>query len=1015
MLFPGEQFGHYRIHSAIGEGGMGKVFLAEDLELGRQVALKVLPHEVADDKERVGRFIQEARAASSLNHPNIITIHEIGTVNDMRFIATEHIDGETLGEKIRKGSLTIPRILDISIQASLALQIAHSRNIIHRDIKPENIMVRHDGLVKVLDFGLAKLTQQNTFDSDSKVPTREFVKSRSGTILGTVSYMSPEQARGKKVDHRTDIFSLGGVVYEMLTGAKPFPGETSSDVLASILMKEPAPPRTLNPEIPAELERITCKMLSKDREDRYPDVSSLLHDLERLKRESELGSIADRAGLAPVSAEAKTEMLATDVGRNGGTNSVRDAASVPNPGSRLTERLSSSIRSKPAALLAVGVIAAAVLVFWFGTAGSVVAPNPEAMALYNAGTDALRDGTYYKASKLLEDAIKIDENFPDAHARLAEAWVELDYFGRAERELLKVRELERSQKGILSSLSWQGGDLYTDAVSATVLRDLPEAVRVYESLTEKDPDDAKAYLDLGRALERNEEIDRAIESYEKAIQLNGQYGAAFLRLGTLKARRGDYENAYAAFDRAEAIYDRASNDEGVVEVKFFRGAAFNAQDNLKSALEQFQQVTTSPRANEYQKIRAMLQTSSLLCAEGKTQPAQALASEAIDLAKQERMENVATGGLIDLANAFSSREDYDTAEQHLRQAMDFAHQNEGRRNEARASLALASLYLSMHKADEVLNFIKQALPFYEQGGYSREVSQAYVIWGFASNMKGDLPQAIQAFEKASQIGEASQRALASTGLGTVLTDQEQHPKALQYFEQSNKLYESLGNSYYTAFSKYNVAASLAKLGRLEEAKQMVADAEKVLLDLKISQPNLQAKFALLKAKVALAEGRYPEVSEITKRITISDDLELEADLYRVTALSQALAKSKPPEAVRTALKALQIAERSEEAREVNRSKLTLSEVYLITGNQKDATTMALEARDYFVGAGQKESAWRACFVASKSTEGEAARQHLSAATQILSELKKDWGADHFQAYSARSDIKFYLEQIDELN
>ncbi|HEX6126021.1 MAG TPA: serine/threonine-protein kinase, partial [Pyrinomonadaceae bacterium] len=175
---------------------MGKVFLAEDLELGRQVALKVLPPEVANDKERVGRFIQEARAASSLNHPNIITIHEIGTVKEMRFIATEHIDGETLREKIKKGSLTVRRILDISIQASLALQTAHSRNIIHRDIKPENIMVRHDGLVKVLDFGLAKLMQQSPFDSDSKAPTREFVKSRSGTILGTVSYMSPEQARG---------------------------------------------------------------------------------------------------------------------------------------------------------------------------------------------------------------------------------------------------------------------------------------------------------------------------------------------------------------------------------------------------------------------------------------------------------------------------------------------------------------------------------------------------------------------------------------------------------------------------------------------------------------------------------------------------------------------------------------------------------------------------------------------------------------------------------------------------
>jgi serine/threonine protein kinase len=174
----------------------GKVFLAEDLELERRVALKVLPADVASDRERVARFIQEAKAASALNHPNIITIHEVGTIDNIRFIATEHIEGETLGGKIRDGSLTLPQILDICVQTSLALQTAHSRNIIHRDIKPDNIMVRYDGLVKVLDFGLAKLTQQKPFDSDSRSPTH--VQSRSGTILGTVSYMSPEQARGRR-------------------------------------------------------------------------------------------------------------------------------------------------------------------------------------------------------------------------------------------------------------------------------------------------------------------------------------------------------------------------------------------------------------------------------------------------------------------------------------------------------------------------------------------------------------------------------------------------------------------------------------------------------------------------------------------------------------------------------------------------------------------------------------------------------------------------------------------------
>ena len=363
MLSPGEKFGHYRIHSAIGEGGMGKVFLAEDLELERQVALKVLPEEVAGDKDRIARFIQEAKAASALNHPNIITIHEVGIVDGIRFIATEHIEGETLREKIRKRSVTIRSALDIAVQTSLALQTAHSRNIIHRDIKPENIMIRHDGLVKVLDFGLAKLAQQKPFDSDSKSPTREQVKSRSGTILGTVAYMSPEQARAKKVDHRTDVFSLGCVVYEMLTGAKPFDGETNSDVTASILMKQPEKPHALNPRIPEEFGQITLTMLSKEREQRYPDMGTLLLELEDVRRTLNNGSTAQRAGLSDASAEAKTERLVTSGGRaqNAGTNSIRANSSAGNARHGFTDKLTSVIRSKLAVPLGLGFIAVALL------------------------------------------------------------------------------------------------------------------------------------------------------------------------------------------------------------------------------------------------------------------------------------------------------------------------------------------------------------------------------------------------------------------------------------------------------------------------------------------------------------------------------------------------------------------------------------------------------------------------------------------------------------------------------
>ncbi|MDQ3181402.1 MAG: serine/threonine protein kinase, partial [Acidobacteriota bacterium] len=280
MISVGSQIGRYKVLNLLGVGGMGEVFLAEDIELGRLVALKFLPSEVSHDKERIRRFIQEAKAASALNHPNILTIHEIGSINGTRFIASEFVKGKTLRDKLKSESLNLSETIEIAIQITSALHTAHSSNIIHRDIKPENIMIREDNLVKVVDFGLAKLAVLKSQLFNSESPTYEQIETESGVILGTFSYMSPEQARGKTVDHRTDIFSLGIVLYEILTGRQPFIGETKSDVIAAILMNEPQNPRSLNSEIPAELERIILKTLCKERKGRYQTAKDLLEALK---------------------------------------------------------------------------------------------------------------------------------------------------------------------------------------------------------------------------------------------------------------------------------------------------------------------------------------------------------------------------------------------------------------------------------------------------------------------------------------------------------------------------------------------------------------------------------------------------------------------------------------------------------------------------------------------------------------------------------------------------------------
>lgn len=290
----GTTFHYYKIISQIGAGGMGAVFLAEDTKLERQVALKILLSEIAEDEDRVRRFVQEAKAASALNHPNILTVYEIGSLENSHYIATELIKGETLREILKKEPLTLREILDTTLQIAAALNAAHSAGIVHRDIKPENVMLRDDRLVKVLDFGLAKLSEKKPEILDSEEETRAQVKTLPGMVMGTVAYMSPEQARGKTVDARSDIWSLGVVLYEMLTRRTPFADETTNDTIAAILTKDPIP---LAENTPAELQRIIRKSLQKKADERYQTIKDFLLDVKNLKRELEFAEELERSHL----------------------------------------------------------------------------------------------------------------------------------------------------------------------------------------------------------------------------------------------------------------------------------------------------------------------------------------------------------------------------------------------------------------------------------------------------------------------------------------------------------------------------------------------------------------------------------------------------------------------------------------------------------------------------------------------------------------------------------------------
>jgi serine/threonine protein kinase/Tfp pilus assembly protein PilF len=313
-LATGEALGHYVVQERLGKGGMGEVYLCRDKSLNRDVAIKILLPEFTRDPDRVKRFQLEAKSASALNHPNIITIHEIGESEDLRFIATEFVKGRTLTECLKHENLSLTAVVKIAQQIASALNAAHEAGIVHRDIKPDNVMIRDDGIVKVLDFGLAKLAESPASRAEHATLLRLIsVDSASprtspGMIMGTPDYMSPEQARGKTVDAQTDIFSFGVVLYQMLTGIRPFSGETISDVIAAVLTEEPQPVSEIVSGIPPELEEIVARSLKKEKNERYRTSRELLNDLTDLAEELQAQDRIERS-LVPNRPESRTQVF----------------------------------------------------------------------------------------------------------------------------------------------------------------------------------------------------------------------------------------------------------------------------------------------------------------------------------------------------------------------------------------------------------------------------------------------------------------------------------------------------------------------------------------------------------------------------------------------------------------------------------------------------------------------------------------------------------------------------------
>jgi len=592
--------GHYKISSMIGSGGMGEVYLATDVELDRTVAIKILPENLALDQQRLQRFVQEAKAASALNHPHILTIYEIGTMGDARFIATEFIDGETLRQRMNHG-MKLFDVLEIASQIAGALAAAHAAGIVHRDIKPENIMVRRDGYAKILDFGLAKLTEVKDSTADTEAPTRAMVNTGAGTVMGTANYMSPEQAKGVHVDARTDLWSLGAVLYEMTTGHLPFPGDTPTETISLILQKEPPPLARYTNDVPEELDRIVTKALTKDLDERYQSAKDLLIDLKHLKRKLEVDAEIDRTLSPEIRAAVATHS-------HPGTPTVSGAAptgaiSIANRASSAEYIVSSIKQHKKGTFIMGGVvvllIAAASLFYFVRRTPALTEKDTVLLADFvNTTGEAVFDGTLKQALSVQLGQTPFINIFPDDRVNESLRFMGRQPGERITRDIAKeICQRNGIKAMIIGSIASLGSHyvLTLDAINANdgdsiakaqveadskeqVLTGLGKATaelreKLGESLTSLKKFDAPVEQATTSSLEALKAFTQGTEKrfaghdeeattfYKKAVELDPNFAMAYARLAVLYSNRTQIDLGEQFAQKAYELRDRVSERE----------------------------------------------------------------------------------------------------------------------------------------------------------------------------------------------------------------------------------------------------------------------------------------------------------------------------------------------------------------------------------------------------------------------------------------------------------------------
>lgn len=958
---PGELIlGRFRIIRQIGRGGMGEVYEAEDLQLGT-VALKTIRDGIASSSDAFERFRQEVQLARRVSGPQVCRIHELyllpacGNHEATAFLTMEYLDGITLYEKIRRdGPMPWKEALNITLEICEGLRLIHEKDIIHRDLKTGNIMLcKQAGATRVvlMDFGLAR--DFGTDAVEKRASSRTPAKTLPLMIMGTPEYMAPEQFEAKPVSPATDIYALGIVLYELVTGLRPYAADTP--VAAAIRRaKPPQLPSSLRPRIPGQCDRIITRCLEYEPEKRFQSAKEVARTL--------------RAGPANIE------------------NLKRDRPWV----------------LWFASALVLGLVAGSAFSFW--QSRQYYRPSPEALRWYDAGLAALREGNNVKATRSLQQAVAQDNHFVMAHARLAEAWANLDFDGNAQREFLLAspggRHLEPLDR------------MYLDAIHATVTKDSPTEIATYRQILNRLPPGQKpsGYVDLGIAYERSGDPTHALENYIRAASLNNDNPAPFMHIAVLQSRQHHVPEANRAFDRAETLLTMEMNQEGLAELDFARGYAANDSGNFAEAKPFLERSFDEARqiSSVQLQIRALTQLSSAAVRSDAPQAAK-YAEQAIRLARENQLDAWAADGLVRLADAEIHEGNLQQAESSVQEGLQLAHETQQLRVEALANLALANLMIQEHLPDRVIGPAQAALDYYKKNGYFKLAANASLLLVRAERDKGQYQQALQSgnafLDLAAKSGSRLLMRQAEEVVGTVFFATEQYPDALVHFQNAKSLADTASDKAYGAV---NFAETLSRLGRFAESDAMLqfdpVNDTLTILAAKTRTTSLLSR-ARYQEALYLAEqmpDRYPKMSS-------GDQLDFERD--RAIAESHLGMK-------RQALNDLTDLESREEMGKRGKESawnLTIAEISLGAGSPQQALDAAAKAAAGFESTGQLDSQLQSvCLAAAAAKKLKNAPEYSTYSTKavdIISQIQHTWSPQVSQTYLSRPDIQLLLRAV----